>query len=156
MFRISAEPLDPATLARALADVGAGACVTFEGWVRHRNDGQAVGSLEYEAYAPLAEKEGARILAEARAKFPLLGAVCVHRTGHLRLGELAVWVGVTAEHRGAAFDACRYVIDEAKARVPIWKKEHYASGATAWINCATRGEHAGSASEAPAVPPKIG
>jgi len=52
-------------------------------------------------------------------------------------------VGVTAEHRAAAFDACRYIIDEAKARLPIWKKEHYASGATAWINCATRGEHAG-------------
>ena len=72
----------------------------------------------------------------------MLGAVCVHRTGHLQLGELAVWVGVTAEHRGAAFDACRYIIDEAKARLPIWKKEHYASGATAWINCATRGDFA--------------
>ncbi len=141
-FRLSAAALDPAALARALADVRAGACVIFEGWVRDRNEGQPVRSLEYEAYAPLAEKEGARILAEAREKFALLGAACVHRVGHLQLGELAVWVGVTAEHRGAAFDACRYIIDEAKARVPIWKKEHYANGATAWINCATRGEHA--------------
>jgi len=143
-FRLSASPIDPAALQRALADARAGACVTFEGWVRNRNEGQPVLSLEYEAYAPLAEKEGARILAEAREKFSLLGADCVHRVGHLQLGELAVWVGVTAEHRGAAFDACRYIIDEAKARVPIWKKEHYASGATAWINCATRGEHAGA------------
>ena len=95
-----------------------------------------------EAYAPLAEKEGMRILDEARARFAIRGAVCVHRVGHLQLGELAVWVGVTAEHRGAAFDACRYLIDEAKARVPIWKKEHYATGATAWINCATRGDFA--------------
>lgn len=142
MFTISSTPLDPIALQRELTDTRAGACVTFEGWVRGRNDGQPVESLEYEAYAPLAEKEGERILAEARAKFVLLGAVCVHRTGHLRLGELAVWVGVTAEHRGAAFDACRYIIDEAKARVPVWKKEHYASGATAWINCATRGDHA--------------
>lgn len=142
MFRLSSSILDPAALQRALADVRAGACVTFEGWVRNRNEGQPVRSLEYEAYAPLAEKEGARILAEAREKFSLLNAVCVHRVGHLQLGELAVWVGVTAEHRGAAFDACRYVIDEAKARVPIWKKEHYASGATAWIACATRGDHA--------------
>ena len=141
-FRLSAEPLDPAALARSLADERAGACVTFEGWVRNRNEGQPVLALDYEAYAPLADKEGARILAEAREKFSLLGAVCVHRVGHLRLGELAVWVGVTAEHRGAAFDACRYIIDEAKARVPIWKKEHYASGATAWINCATRGDFA--------------
>lgn len=152
VFRVSATPLDPAALQRALADERAGACVTFEGWVRNRNEGQPVLALDYEAYAPLAEKEGERILAEARGKFALLGAGCVHRTGLLQLGELAVWVGVTAEHRGAAFDACRYIIDETKARVPVWKKEHYASGATAWINCATRGEHAtpgGQAGEAP-------
>lgn len=145
MFRLSSTVLDPVTLQRALADVRAGACVTFEGWVRNRNEGQPVLSLEYEAYTPLAEKEGARILAEAQHKFALIGAVCVHRSGHLQLGDLAVWVGVTAEHRGAAFDACRYIIDEAKARLPIWKKEHYATGATAWINCATRGDHAGAA-----------
>jgi molybdopterin synthase catalytic subunit len=143
MFKISPVPLDPAVLQRQLADERAGACVTFEGWVRNRNDGQAVQSLEYESYAALAEKEGARILAEARGKFALLGAVCVHRVGHLQLGDMAVWAGVTAEHRGAAFDACRYIIDETKARVPIWKKEHYVSGATSWINCATRGDHAG-------------
>ena len=142
LFRISAEPLDASALQRALADPRAGAVVTFEGWVRNRNEGQPVQSLEYEAYAPLAEKEGAKILAEARDKFALLSATGVHRVGHLALGDIAVWVGVTAEHRGAAFDACRYIIDEAKARLPIWKKEHYASGTTAWINCATRGDHA--------------
>lgn len=148
-FRLSPTALEPATLQHTLADVRAGACVTFEGWVRNRNEGQPVASLEYEAYAPLAEKEGIRILAEACEKFALLGAVCVHRVGHLQLGELAVWVGVTAEHRGAAFDACRYIIDETKARLPIWKKEHYASGATAWINCATRGEHADAGAQPP-------
>ena len=142
-FAISVEPIDVSACARRLADDRAGALVTFEGWVRNHNDGQQVGSLEYEAYAPLAESEGERILAEARERFALGGAAAVHRTGHLKIGELAVWVGVTAEHRAAAFDACRYIIDEAKARLPIWKKEHYASGATAWINCATRGEHAG-------------
>jgi molybdopterin synthase catalytic subunit len=149
MFKISTTSIDPGTLQRGLGDTQAGACVTFEGWVRNRNEGQPVLSLEYEAYALLAESEGERILAEARERFALLGASCVHRVGHLGLGELAVWVGVTAEHRGAAFDACRYIIDEAKARLPIWKKEHYASGATAWINCATRGEHGGEA----AIPP---
>ncbi len=149
MFRLSSEALQPRELQQALPDPRAGACVTFEGWVRNRNEGQPVLSLEYEAYPPLAEKEGARILAEARAKFDLLGAVCVHRIGHLQLGELAVWVGVTSAHRGAAFDACRYIIDEAKARVPIWKKEHYASGTTAWINCATRGDHLAGDTPAP-------
>lgn len=148
-FRISTTPIDAASEQRVLGDERAGACVTFEGWVRNRNEGQPVLSLEYEAYSPLAEKEGERILAEARQRFALLGAGCVHRVGRLQLGEMAVWVGVTAEHRGAAFDACRYIIDEAKARVPIWKKEHYASGETAWINCATRGEYFGPA----AIPP---
>jgi molybdopterin synthase catalytic subunit len=116
--------------------------VTFEGWVRDHNDGLPVLALDYEAYAPLAEKEGERILAEAREKFAIVGAVCIHRVGSLRIGDLAVWVGVSAAHRGAAFDACRFVIDETKARVPVWKKEHYADGDTAWINCATRGDHA--------------
>jgi len=142
MFQISSSPLDPAALRRALLDPRAGACATFEGWVRDHNESRSVRALEYEAFGELAEREGARIVAEARAKFDLLAIACIHRVGALALGELAVWVGVSAAHRGAAFDACRYVIDETKARVPIWKKEHYADGATAWINCATRGDHA--------------
>lgn len=143
MFKLSAIPLEPAKLQHQLVDSQAGACVTFEGWVRDHNDGRSVRSLDYEAYAELAEKEGARIIDEARAKFEVRAIHCMHRVGSLAIGELAVWVGVSAAHRGAAFDACRYVIDEAKARVPIWKKEHYVSGASEWINCATRGEYAG-------------
>ena len=149
MFKISSTPIDATALQRALADERAGACVTFEGWVRNRNEGQRVSSLEYEAYLPLATSEGEKIIAEARTKFALLTCRGVHRVGHLQLGEMAVWVGVTAEHRGAAFDACRYIIDEAKARLPIWKKEHYASGETVWINCATRGDY----STPTAIPP---
>jgi molybdopterin synthase catalytic subunit len=142
IFRIDSTPLDPVALKTLLGDPHAGACVTFEGWVRDHNEGQPVQSLEYEAFPALAEKEGARILAEAREKFPFARAVCVHRTGHLKIGELAVWAGISSAHRDAAFAACRYLIDETKARVPIWKKEHYATGAPAWINCATRGDHA--------------
>ena len=134
MFKISPEPLDPAVLARSLHDPAAGACATFEGWVRNRNDGRAVVALEYEAHASLAEKEGARILEEAAAKFPIVKAVCAHRTGALALGDLAVWVGVAAEHRAAAFEACRYIIDQTKLRVPIWKREHYADGTVEWVN----------------------
>jgi len=145
MFKISSVPLDPGALNRALLDPRAGACVTFEGWVRNENEGRAVRALDYEAFAELAEREGNRIIAEAREKFQILAVAGVHRTGALQIGDLAVWVGVVAAHRGAAFDACRYVIDEAKARVPIWKKEHYADGTSEWINCATRGEHASSA-----------
>ena len=146
MFKISPLPIEVEVLQRTLADPRAGACVTFEGWVRNQNEGEPVRSLEYEAYTLLAVAEGERILTEARTRFALTGAAAVHRVGHLQLGELAIWVGVTAEHRGAAFDACRFIIDEAKARLPIWKKEHYQSGTTAWINCATRGQHGASAS----------
>ena len=138
MFRIVTTRLIPSALARRLRDKRAGAYASFEGWVRRRNEGEAVRRLEYEAYTDLAEKEGRRILAAARAKFDIIAAACVHRVGRLQPGDLAVWAGVTAEHRAAAFAACRYIIDEVKARVPIWKKEHYCSGETEWINAATK------------------
>ncbi|HUQ53938.1 MAG TPA: molybdenum cofactor biosynthesis protein MoaE [Gammaproteobacteria bacterium] len=137
-FKIVTAVIDPVARKRELERTTAGACVTFEGWVRDHNDGEAVQALEYEAHQAIAEKEGARIVAEALARFAVRAVHCEHRVGKLRIGDCAVWVGVSADHRGAAFDACRYVIDETKARVPIWKKEHYASGATGWVNCATR------------------
>jgi molybdopterin synthase catalytic subunit len=137
-FNITSAVIDPAARKRELERDSAGACVTFEGWVRNHNEGEAVQALEYEAHVGLAEKEGARIVAEALERFGVTAIVCEHRVGKLAIGDCAVWVGVSADHRGAAFDACRYVIDETKARVPIWKKEHYANGATGWVNCATR------------------
>jgi molybdopterin synthase catalytic subunit len=138
-FRLTDTSIDASALMEGLRDTRVGACVTFEGRVRARNGGRAVKALDYEAYGPLAEKEGRKVLSEARRKFRITRAVCVHRTGSLGLGDIAVWVGITAGHRGAAFEACRYVIDEIKARLPIWKKEHYAGGATEWINCAANG-----------------
>jgi molybdopterin synthase catalytic subunit len=138
-FQLTDRAIDPAVLLATLGDVSAGACVTFEGRVRNHNEGRKVEALDYEAYAPLAEKEGIKVVDEARTRFPILEATCVHRTGSLQLGEVAVWIAVTAEHRAAAFEACRYIIDEVKARLPIWKREHYAGGQTEWINCATRG-----------------
>jgi molybdopterin synthase catalytic subunit len=137
-FELIDGPIEPSRLLRGLDGTSAGACVTFEGRVRSANQGRVVRSLDYEAYAPLARKEGEKVMREVREKFDVLGALCVHRTGSLALGDLAVWVAVTAIHRATAFEACRFVIDEMKARLPIWKKEHYADGATEWINCATR------------------
>jgi molybdopterin synthase catalytic subunit len=134
-FSFSRDALHPAELARLLADPACGALVTFEGWVRNHHEGRSVQRLEYESYAGLALKEGERILAEARGRFPVAGVVCAHRVGVLGLGDLAVWVGVSAHHRDAAFAACRYVIDEVKSRVPIWKKEFYANGDSGWVNC---------------------
>ena len=137
-FKITSTAIDPESLKRTLEADAAGACVTFEGWVRDHNDGAPVVALEYEAHAGIAEEEGAKILREARERFAIATARCEHRVGKLAIGDCAVWVGVSAAHRGAAFDACRYIIDETKQRVPIWKKEHYRDGQSGWVNCATR------------------
>jgi len=134
-FSFHAQAVDTAALARELGDPSAGGFASFEGWVRNRNEGRQVTRLEYEAYEALAVKEGERIVAEAHARFPILRAACVHRVGALEIGELAVWVGVSAPHRDEAFRACRFIIDEVKQRVPIWKKEHYVDGDSGWVNC---------------------
>jgi molybdopterin synthase catalytic subunit len=136
-FRLTAAAIEPSVFEQGLRDVRTGACVTFEGRVRAMNDGRAVRALEYEAYAPLAESEGGKIIGEALERFQITQAVCVHRTGSLALGDIAVWVAVTSGHRAAAFEACSFIIAEVKARVPMWKKEHYADGTSEWINCAT-------------------
>jgi len=143
-FKITAEKIDPDALRRTLVANAAGACVTFEGWVRDHNDGAPapVLALEYEAHVGLAEAEGTKILQEALERFAISSARCEHRVGKLAIGDCAVWVGASAAHRGAAFDACRYIIDETKNRVPIWKKEHYRDGQSGWVNCATKA-HAG-------------
>ena len=141
-FLFSNTPVDLATLRAALADPAAGGYAAFEGWVRNHNDGLAVTRLEYEAFEALAVKEGERIVEEARRRFPILMAACVHRVGLLEIGELAVWVGVSAHHRDEAFAACRYIIDEVKHRLPIWKKEHYVNGDSGWVNCERCADHA--------------
>jgi molybdopterin synthase catalytic subunit len=133
-FALSDRPIDDVQLRTRLENREGGALVVFEGRVRRQNEDRVVARLEYEAFAPLAEKEGNRILEETRQQFDILAVVCVHRTGTLELGDTAVWIGVVTRHRGAAFEACRHVIDEVKERVPIWKKEHYADGDSGWIN----------------------
>ena len=124
-FEVSDRSIDVEATKRQVADNGCGALVVFEGWIRDHNEGQQVERLEYEVYRPLAEKEGARIIDEAIKKFSVSHAVCIHREGLLELGEVAVIVCVSSPHRGEAFDACRYIIDHIKTRMPIWKKEHY-------------------------------
>ena len=134
-FSFTQSPLTPDTYRAELADQAAGGYAAFEGWVRNHNEGHAVTRLEYEAFEALANKEGERIVAEAVARFGILQAACVHRVGSLAIGDLAVWVGVSSRHRAEAFAACRYIIDEVKHRVPIWKKEHYVNGDSGWVNC---------------------
>jgi molybdopterin synthase catalytic subunit len=133
-FRLSSSVIDGSAEKRRLDDAGAGACVIFEGWVRDHNEGRSVHQLDYQAYAPLAMSEGERILVEACKRFDLRAASAVHRIGSLAIGDMAVWVGVSSDHRDAAFGACRWIIDEIKLRVPIWKNEHYADGASGWLH----------------------
>lgn len=112
---------------------GIGARSVFEGTVRDTNDGHDVKKLEYECYESLAIKEGNKILGEAIERFGLIDAFCIHRIGTLEIGETAVIVVATSGHRDEAFKGCRYIIDEVKCRVPIWKKEHYQDGETEWL-----------------------
>jgi len=133
-FSLSDAPFDVAALRAKLLDDRVGAYAGFEGWVRNHNDGRAVTGLRYDAYQALAESEGLRVLDEACARYDILDAHCVHRIGELAIGELAVWVGVTAAHRDGAFAACRFIIDEIKARVPIWKHEQYREGEAGWLH----------------------
>ena len=134
-FQFTRTPIETSALHAELADPACGGYAAFEGWVRDHNDGARVQHLEYEAFEVLAVREGERILAEAIARFGVSHAACVHRLGDLAIGELAVWVGVSAPHRDEAFHACRYIIDEVKHRLPIWKKEFYANGDSGWVNC---------------------
>ena len=135
MFAITYEPLAIEALTKNLEDSRAGALVTFAGKVRDHNDGCAVLRLEYEVDEILAASEGQKILAAAKQRFGLYECHAVHRAGRLEIGDAAVWVGVISAHRGEAFEACRFVIDEIKHRLPIWKKEHYADGSAEWVNC---------------------
>jgi len=134
-FEITSEPIDLSAFRRRLLDNACGAYVQFDGWVRDHNEGQEVLRLEYEVYTPLAVKEGLIIIDEAIEKFGIRNACGIHRGGLLELTDVAVVVGVSSPHRAAAFDACRYIIDEVKQRLPIWKKEYYASGEAEWVNC---------------------
>jgi len=132
LFRITEGELDPRETERAVADPGAGAIVTFTGVVRDNGRGRKVSALDYEAYAPAAEKMLAQIADEIEAKWGLRRVAIIHRVGLLPVGEASVVISISSPHREAAFEAALYAIERLKAIVPIWKKEHYEDGAV-WI-----------------------
>jgi molybdopterin synthase catalytic subunit len=131
-FRISSEPLDVNSCIAVVSHPSAGGVDVFIGTVRDHNEGQSVTVLEYEAYASMAEREMERIGEEIRAQIPGVRLSVHHRIGRLEVGDVAVVCAASAPHRDEAFRACRLLIDLVKARVPIWKREHGASGAS-WI-----------------------
>ena len=124
-FDLTFQSINRDQLIEELSDATCGACITFEGWVRNHHQNRQVSHLFYEAYQELAIDEGQLVVNQATEKFEIQSARAVHRLGHLQIGDMAVWVGVNAAHRDAAFQACRFIIDEVKLRVPIWKKEFY-------------------------------
>lgn len=129
-------PLDVGALRRELPPLAdCGGYVAFEGIVRNINHGRKVVRLDYEAYDALAEKELGRIAEQAAERFHLKFVRAVHRKGSLAIGDTAVVVQVLSRHRREAFEGCRFVIDQLKARVPIWKKEYYDDGSAVWTRC---------------------
>lgn len=137
MDRITREPIDMAALARAVEDPGAGAIATFAGATRNETDGREVTGLTYEAYEEMAAAELARVEERALAEHDVLRVAIVHRLGDLGIGEISVGIAVSAAHRPAAFEACRFAIEEIKHEVPIWKRERFADGTSVWVHPGT-------------------
>lgn len=127
------EVIDSAALVAEVGDVANGAVLLFIGTVRDVNDGRAVTGMEYAAYRSMAERELADIVREAAERYGTDDIVVEHRIGVLALGEASVAIAVAHPHRGPAYDANRYVIEQLKQRVPIWKLEHYVDGTREWV-----------------------
>lgn len=120
--------------AAVMAD-GAGGIAVFAGAVRDHDHGRAVTGLTYTAH-PSAETELRRVAETIAGKYPVRGVAAVHRVGDLKIGDLAVVVAASCAHRAEAFDACRALIDELKATVPIWKHQRFDDGSSEWVGCA--------------------
>lgn len=127
-------PLDPTALLAEVASTGSGASTLFVGTVRRLNDGKDVMAIDYSAYGPMAESEMAAIVAEAAATFGTALIAVEHRTGTLALGEASIVIAVSHARRAAAMDAQRFLIEEIKKRVPVWKREHYVDGTREWVD----------------------
>jgi molybdopterin synthase catalytic subunit len=131
---VTENPIETQALSSFVADPAAGSVVVFSGTVRDHSPGRTdVSRLEYEAYGGVAGGKIAEIVSDAYEKWSILKVAAVHRTGSLDVGEPAVCVAVSSAHRADGFEACRYIIDQLKSRVPIWKKEHWAGGSE-WVD----------------------
>ena len=127
--QIVRERIDTEAVVGRLKRPADGAAVIFDGVVRDNTRGRRTLYLDYEAYEAMAVKQMESLAVEVRARFGVRGASIVHRLGRLEIGETSVLIVVAAAHRGAAFEACRWIIDTLKKTVPIWKKEYFADGA---------------------------
>ena len=136
-FQISFAPLDLDAIYALVDDPANGAIVVMSGMVRNQTDGKAVIALEYQAYEPMTIQVFRQIAADIRGRWPEVTHVAIHhRTGKLAIGDISVLVAIGCPHRAEAFAACQYAIDTLKHNAPIWKKEHWADGATSWVSIA--------------------
>jgi len=129
IFQLVSSPIDPSAYISKIRGAQDGAIVTFDGFVRNESHGRRTLYLDYEAYEPMALAKIREIGAHIRSNFPIHCVAIVHRLGRLQIGETSVFIAVSAPHRSAAFDACRFAIDTLKRTVPIWKKEYFEDGA---------------------------
>jgi molybdopterin synthase catalytic subunit len=135
MFILQESPIDPVKAKNMCRNPANGAIVVFEGIVRaDDHKGSTVSELLYIADAPACLAEGEKIIKEALSQFTISEAICIQRVGQLKTTETAIWIGVWAAHRDEAFKGCRYIIEEIKKRLLIWKKEFYSDGTKAWIH----------------------
>jgi molybdopterin synthase catalytic subunit len=136
--RLTRSPIDAAALMQSVASPRHGAILLFLGVVREVNDGRPVTGIEYSAYEAMATRELEAIADETRARFEAADVAIVHRLGELALEEASVGIAVAHPHRGAAYEASRWVIEELKRRVPIWKREQYTDGTREWVDSSPR------------------
>ena len=134
-FALLDKPIDDRRLKLALLNDQSGALATFEGWVRNHNNARPVTKLTYYGYEKLAINQGEKLITQAKQQFDIINAVAIHRIGDLAIGDMAVWIGVTAHHRYPAVYACRWLLDAIKADIPVWKQEFYAdSEESLWLS----------------------
>jgi molybdopterin synthase catalytic subunit len=126
--------IDVSALLAEVADTANGATVLFLGRVREVNDGRAVTGIEYSAYAEMAERELAAIASECAEQFGIAHLAAEHRLGELALGDASIAIAVAHPHRAAAYEASRFVIEQVKRRLPVWKREGYVDGTSEWVN----------------------
>lgn len=135
LLRICTEPIDLASVYQALSDPACGAQLVFTGTVRKENEGRSVKAVTYEIFEALALQVLAAIVHEARTKVDSpLRIVIVHRVGTLSVGEVSVAIGVASPHRSESYEVSRFLIEQIKTRVPIWKEEHYIDGGGSWLD----------------------
>lgn len=146
MIRLTHDEIDYHELTESVRSDQAGAVVLFLGTVREMTEGRKTVALDYDGYANMAEAKLTELEAEARSRWPVVEAALVHRLGRLELGEISVAVVVSCPHRQDAFDAGKFLIDQLKVTVPIWKKENWADGTSEWV-------HPGAESPSTSVPP---